>query len=86
VELTVRVVPRAARDAIMETTDQAVRIRLTAPPVEGKANRALAAFLARRLGVPERDVVLLAGERNRMKRILIRGMSEAGVRRLVERV
>ena len=55
--LKLRVVPRAARNEVCGILDDAFKIRLQAPPVEGKANRALLKFLARRL-----DLVVLKGD------------------------
>lgn len=79
----VRVVPRASRDAIVGEHDGALKIALTAPPVEGEANAALVALLAKELGVAKRDVVLLRGEASRSKRVEVRGVDAAAVRALV---
>jgi len=49
----------------------AIRVRITAPPVEGKANDHLVRFLAKRFGVHRRDVTLLSGESGRDKRVRI---------------
>jgi hypothetical protein len=65
--LRVQVQPRAARQAFAGLHGDAVRIRLTAPPVDGKANAALVAFLAEAFGVPKRQVTLLTGETGRAK-------------------
>jgi uncharacterized protein len=73
----VRVVPNASRDAIEGTVGDAVKVRLRAPPADGKANRALAEVLAERLGIRPRDVILLAGETARTKRVLVKGLSAA---------
>jgi len=53
----------------------AVRIRLTAPAVENRANEALVRFLSEALGVPRRQVELLAGQRGRRKVVRIHGMA-----------
>src|SRR5262249_54356215 len=72
VRIAVRVVPRADRNALDGMTESgALRIRLTAPPVEGAANTALIAFLAETLGVPKRDVAIVRGERGREKLLRI---------------
>jgi uncharacterized protein (TIGR00251 family) len=67
----VQVQPRARRDAFAGLHGDAVKIRLTAPPVDGKANAALIAFLADAFGVPKRQVTLLSGETGRAKLIRI---------------
>lgn len=69
--LTVKVQPRASRDAFAEPLGDALKIRLTAPPVDGKANAHLIAFLAKTFGVPKSDVLLEAGDASRNKRLRI---------------
>ena len=54
----------------------AVKIRLQAPPVDGKANDALIQLLAARLGVPRTSLELLSGQSGRQKRMLIRGLTQ----------
>ena len=54
-------------------------MKLTAPPLEGKANKALLQFLAGKLGVPKKDVGIVSGERSRIKSIRIRGLSPEDV-------
>jgi len=69
--LTVRVQPRASRDEIVGVHGEQLKIRLTAPPVDGKANQTLLKFLAKFCGVPTRQVTLLSGDSGRNKRIRI---------------
>jgi len=71
----VRVVPRASRDRIAGLHDGAVRIRLTAPPVEGAANEALVAFLSSVLHVAKRDIELVSGQSARNKVVSVSGLS-----------
>lgn len=78
--LNCRVVPRAGKNAVQGLMGEAVKIRLTAPPVEGKANKALVEFLAEALDVARADVEILAGETSRNKRVFVRGLAEAQVR------
>ena len=78
----VRVQPRASRDAIEGEWQGALKVRLTAPPVDDKANDALCRLLAARLNIPLSAVRILSGERSRTKRIEIRGVSAAQVRAL----
>ena len=87
--LVVRLTPRAGRDGAdgVMTTDDAgthLRLRLSAPPVEGAANAALIAFLARALGLRKSDIHLLAGERARVKRLLLAGDGAALARRVAD--
>ena len=69
--LRVQVQPRASRDEFAGLHGDALKIRLTAPPVDGKANAALADFLATAFGVAKRQVQLLAGETGRAKLLRI---------------
>ena len=54
----------------------AIVIRLNAPPVDGAANEALVAFLSDVLGVPRRDISLVAGEKSRDKRVRVAGVNQ----------
>ena len=69
--LEVRVQPRASRDEIVGLHGDALKIRITAPPVDGKANAHLTRFLAKAFGVPRARVTLLGGETGRSKRLRI---------------
>lgn len=71
-ELRLRVQPRGQRDELIEPQGDHYRVRVQAPPVEGKANGALCRFLADAFGVPVSQVELLAGAQSRTKRVLIR--------------
>lgn len=71
--LRCRVQPRASRDEFAGFMDGAIRIRITAPPVDGKANAHLIKFLAGQFGVPRKRVQLLQGDTGRQKRIRILG-------------
>lgn len=77
----VHTIPNAKIDKIVGEHGHAIKIKLRAPAVEGKANAALLRFLAERLGVPQRAMVLEHGERSRDKVIRIDGLDEADIRR-----
>jgi len=79
--LTLRIVPRASKNEVSGEMAGALKIRLQAPPVEGKANRALIDFLADVLDVPRRAIDIVSGETGRNKRVVIVGVTEAAVRR-----
>jgi len=74
VTFAVRVVPRASKDEIVGIHGDALKVRLTAPPVEGRANKALIVFLAKRLGVRKSQVEIVAGATSRRKMIRIIGL------------
>jgi len=80
VEIDVRVIPRAKKTEIGGMRDEAVLVRLVAPPVGGAANDALVAFLAAELDLPRRAVRILSGESGRHKRVAIAGVTAAAVR------
>jgi hypothetical protein len=70
--IAVRVTPRASRNEIVEIlSDLTVKIRLTAPPVEGKANEALVKFLAEVLGEPASNIEIVGGHTGRDKIVSI---------------
>jgi uncharacterized protein len=79
---SVRVQPRASRDEIAGEYQDGLKIRLTAPPVEDRANEALRKLLAARLNVPLAAVRIAAGERGRTKRVEIRGATTEMIRGL----
>lgn len=80
--LSVRVQPRARRNAIEGEWQGALKVRLTAPPVDDKANAALCSLLAEYLNIPRAAVRILAGERSRVKRVEIRGVTAQQVQEL----
>lgn len=73
--LNIRVVPRASKNEISGTIGDALKLRLQAPPVEGKANRALVDFLADTLDLPRHNITILTGDTGRNKRLMITGIS-----------
>jgi uncharacterized protein (TIGR00251 family) len=74
VVLTVRVVPRAPQSRVQGVLGDALKIRLAAPPVEGKANTELVRLLADELDLHAGKIHLLAGATDRNKRVLIQGL------------
>lgn len=83
VRVAVRVQPRASRNAVVGEHDGALKVALTAPPVDGEANAALLAFLADALGVPKRAVRLVSGDTGRSKVVEVEGVTPAAVEALV---
>ena len=70
--LTVQVQPKASRTECVGIHGGALKIRVAAPPVDGKANEALIAFLAERLDVPPSSIAIHAGAAGRQKRVLLK--------------
>jgi uncharacterized protein len=74
VVLRVHVQPGAGRSAVVGRHGDALKVRVAAPPVEGRANEATRALLAEALGVPEGDVDLTSGQSSRTKRFRLKGL------------
>lgn len=74
-ELAVLVQPRASRTRVIGEHDGRLKIALSAPPVDGAANKALIEFLCHELSVGKADVTLLDGQSSRRKRLAIRGVA-----------
>jgi uncharacterized protein (TIGR00251 family) len=81
--LAVRLQPRASRDEIVGQRDNALVVRVTAPPVDGKANDALCRLIAKRAGVAPTRVSIIRGHAARDKVIEVDGMDEAELRRVL---
>ncbi len=81
VTFAVRVQPRARRNAVAGEMGDALKLALTAPPVEGKANEACVEFLAKLLKVPRSSVTIAAGETSRNKVVRVAGLNAEEVRR-----
>ena len=76
---SVKVHPRAKKDGIAGTVGDALKLALTAPPVEGKANEACVRFFAEFLRVPRSSVTIAAGETSRNKVVRVYGLTAAQV-------
>ena len=81
--LSVRIQPRASKNGISRMQDGSLKIRLTAPPVDGAANEALVTFLSDTLSVSKSQIEILSGHTSREKRVKISGKSEEDVIRLL---
>jgi uncharacterized protein (TIGR00251 family) len=68
--------PGAKRSEFAGRHGERIKLRLAAPPVDGKANAALIDFLAAYFGVPRRDVTIVSGLKSRSKRVAIEGVSD----------
>ncbi|HEY2907973.1 MAG TPA: DUF167 domain-containing protein [Vicinamibacterales bacterium] len=75
IEIDVRVIPRASKTTLGPTRDDALVVRVAAPPVDNAANEALVDFFSELFGVPARAVRIVAGARGRRKRVAIDGIS-----------
>lgn len=81
--IRVKVVPRSSRNQIVCGAEGVYRIKLSAAPIEGKANVALRHLLSKRLRVPKRNIEIISGERSRLKSIRIKGLSAESIGELL---
>lgn len=77
--LPIRAIPRASKNEIQGAHGDALKVRLQAPPVEGKANTALIRFLSETLDIPRAQLSITAGETGRHKTVLLTGISKAAL-------
>ena len=82
--LRVHLTPRSARDEVLGLDDDVLRARVTAPPVEGRANDALLRLLSEALGVPKSSLRIVRGQRSREKLVAVEGLDAAEVKRRLE--
>ena len=82
--LDVYVQPKASRNELVGLHHGSLKIRLTAPPVEGAANKECIKFLARLLGAPKSDIEIIQGHKSRQKTVLIRGLAPEVVQNLLK--
>jgi len=83
--LSIHAQPGAKKSAVAGLHGDALKIRVAAPPVEGKANDALTAFVAQSLGLPKRAVSLVKGDASREKLLLVADASADPARLLIEK-
>jgi hypothetical protein len=81
--ITVKVTPRAAKSEIIGAEAEWLRVRVKAPPVDGKANAALIAFFADLFNLPKKNVSVVAGQTARLKRVRVDGITADAVTRFI---
>ena len=77
VEFAVRVIPRASKSEIVGEHDNALKIKLASPPVDGAANEELVKVLSKFLGVSKGDVEIISGMASKSKRVRVRNLSQS---------
>ncbi|HTY26192.1 MAG TPA: DUF167 domain-containing protein [Desulfomonilaceae bacterium] len=82
--IKVKVTPNSSKNALTQPVGDRLGIKLTSPPVEGKANKQLIKFLAKKLGVPPSSIMVLHGQTSREKVLFVMGMDRADVREKIE--
>ena len=81
VRLLVHVQPRAARSEVIGLHGEALKLRITAPPVGGAANVAVVELLAKQLGIPRSRITITSGHTSRRKQVLVEGCTPEEARR-----
>lgn len=82
--IRVKVIPRSSRTEILGKENDVYRVKISDPPVEGKANKALVKLLSEYLGVPRGDVEIVSGKTGRLKTVRIRGLTAGDITRALE--
>lgn len=83
VRLHLFIQPKASRNEFVGIHDKELKVKITAPPIDGRANEGLIEFVSEIFGVPKRDVQLVRGESSRHKVVEIQGVSAEKVREIL---
>jgi uncharacterized protein (TIGR00251 family) len=75
VVLQLQVQPRSSKNQLVGLQGEALKVKLTSPPVDGAANKCCCEFLAKLFGVAKSRVLIIGGERSRKKRVLVKGIN-----------
>jgi len=86
VQFKLKIQPRASKNEVSCLQGDALKVRLTAPPVDGAANNACIDFIARLLGVPKKTVKIVSGHTNPHKMIEVEGISKADVLHIIGQI
>ncbi len=82
--LSLYIQPKASQNRFCGLHGEEMKLGITAPPVDGKANKAVQTFVAKFFGVPKSQVILHSGQQSRHKRLIIKGIDGREARRLLE--
>ena len=79
VDIRIKLLPRSSMEGITGREGEVYRVKVTSPPVDGKANNALISFLSKRLGIAKGNIKIIAGKGSRMKLVRIHGLSSEDI-------
>lgn len=82
--INIRLTPRASRNEIVGRDEEGYRVKVSAPPVEGLANKALVVLLSEKLRIAKRDIEIASGKSARRKTVRIHGLTAEDVARALE--
>jgi uncharacterized protein (TIGR00251 family) len=74
-EIKVRLLPRSSRNRLVGRRGDEIRVKVTAPPVDGRANKALIDCLAKELAIPKKSFEIISGKKSRLKTVRIHNVS-----------
>jgi uncharacterized protein (TIGR00251 family) len=74
-DLEIKVLPRSSKSKIVNRVNEVYKVKVTAPPIEGKANKALVELLSKKLGISKGRVEIVSGKASRLKSVRIHGLS-----------
>jgi uncharacterized protein (TIGR00251 family) len=74
-DITAKILPKSSRNEIMGMDVGILKIKVTAPPVEGMANRAVIELVSKELKIPKKDIEIISGDKSKNKRIRVHGIS-----------
>lgn len=74
--IKIKVIPNSDKNEILNTTDGLLKIKVTAPPIKGKANEAVIKLLAKELGIKRKQIAIVSGQKSKIKTIQINDCGE----------
>ncbi|MDD3237780.1 MAG: DUF167 domain-containing protein [Candidatus Gastranaerophilales bacterium] len=83
VTISIKIVPNASRESILGYTDEYIKIKICAPPIENKANKQLILFLSKFFSIPKTSIEFISGEKSKIKRLLLNG---ADIKEIVKKI
>ncbi len=83
-EIKVKLIPRSSKNQIVGRDNDVFKVKVTPPPVDGLANKALIELLAKRLRIPKASIEIISGKGSRLKSLRIHGLSLEDITRLLE--
>lgn len=82
-DINVKIIPKSSRNEVIGKEEDIYRIKITSPPVDGKANRALISLLSKKLNTSKKDIEIIRGEKSRNKTVRVYGLSRKMVNDLL---
>jgi len=82
--IKIKLLPRSSKNQIIGKEGDTLKVKVTSPPVDGKANEALIELLAKRLGVSKSNIKIISGRRSKLKTVTISGLSQKEITILLE--